>query len=542
MHRLLLILNTLKYLKYSQIFYRVLRKTISPSRLVFASNFKGIEDEWLTIHINKPSLITESTVCFLNKTGNIETESDWNNPSFSKLWLYNLHYFDHLSCEASFTDSSLSEFWIERWVQDNQNSKGNGWEAYPISLRVVNWLKHHLSTPILSPNHLDSLGQQVFVLNQILEKDILANHYFVNAKALLFAGVCLDNKYSSKWKNKAVKILTQEINEQILEDGGNYELSPMYHDIMLVDLLDICNLIKAYPSQFTIPFERLIRGKIKSMVHWREVMMHPDGKIAFFNDATFDIAPPTNIIRAYVENLNFDYQILPHMFNLSLEKSGYHCYRNNNISCIIDIANIGPDYQPGHAHADSLSFEMSFKKQRVFVNRGVSMYGSSIERHAQRSTSSHNCVVINEKNSSEVWGGFRVARRARVKSQIISDSHSLEIIAEHNGYSRLKGKPMHKRSFHVTNNSMVIEDEISGVFENAIAYFYIAPDATIGELSLDKLKIDMLDLPISIESSNPIEISESTYCQGYGLEVPTKCLKIVFEGPRNTLNIKVKGF
>ena len=40
----------------------------------------------------------------------------------------------------------------------------------------------------------------------------------------------------------------------------------------------------------------------------------------------------------------------------------------------MDVALIGPNYQPGHAHADVLSFELSLFGQRLLVNIGTSEY------------------------------------------------------------------------------------------------------------------------------------------------------------------------
>ncbi|MEN9780004.1 MAG: hypothetical protein RL014_1152 [Pseudomonadota bacterium] len=91
--------------------------------------------------------------------------------------------------------------------------------------------------------------------------------------------------------------------------------------------------------------------------------------------------------------------------------SGYVRLDNGPAVALLDVAPVGPDYLPGHAHADTLSFELSVGAQRVLVNSGTSCYGSSAERLRQRGTAAHNTVVVNGQDSSEVWGGFRVARR-----------------------------------------------------------------------------------------------------------------------------------
>ena len=97
----------------------------------------------------------------------------------------------------------------------------------------------------------------------------------------------------------------------------------------------------------------------------------------------------------------------------SLEQTGYVRLAKEHAVALIDAAPIGPDYIPGHAHADTLSFELSIRGRRILVNGGTSTYQNNLQRHKERSTQSHNTVEVNGRNSSEVWGAFRVARRAK---------------------------------------------------------------------------------------------------------------------------------
>jgi len=96
-----------------------------------------------------------------------------------------------------------------------------------------------------------------------------------------------------------------------------------------------------------------------------------------------------------------------------LSDSGYIRIQSGDAVALLDVAPIGPDYLAGHGHADTLSFELSLFGQRCIVNPGVSRYGTGAERLRQRGTAAHSTVAVDGQNSSEVWGGFRVARRAR---------------------------------------------------------------------------------------------------------------------------------
>ena len=60
-----------------------------------------------------------------------------------------------------------------------------------------------------------------------------------------------------------------------------------------------------------------------------------------------------------------------------LKESGFIIVTDKLFKIILDVGSIGPNYIPGHAHADTLSFEMCFKNDKFIVNSGISTYQSS---------------------------------------------------------------------------------------------------------------------------------------------------------------------
>ena len=121
---------------------------------------------------------------------------------------------------------------------------------------------------------------------------------------------------------------------------------------------------------------------------------------------------------------------------------------------LLDVASIGPDYLPGHGHADTLSFEMSLFGKRTLVNRGISQYGNGevTELNAEQPHIIRD--EINNENSSEVWSGFRVARRARPFGlEIDKIEGSIKVSCSHDGYTRLSGHPIHRRSWTLSKYS-----------------------------------------------------------------------------------------
>jgi uncharacterized heparinase superfamily protein len=198
--------------------------------------------------------------------------------------------------------------------------------------------------------------------------------------------------------------------------------------------------------------------------------------------------------------------------------------------CLLDTAPIGPDYLPGHAHADSLSFEWSLFGQRIVVNGGTSRYGTGPERLRERGTAAHSTVVIDGEDSSEVWGGFRVARRARPFEREICDlGSSIEVACAHDGYRRLPGRPIHRRCWRLSESALEVLDTIEGTFTTAMARFHLHP-ALICE---SNGSVGRLTTPTGrrVEwqaAGGHAAIVPSSWHPEFGRSVPTRCLQVIF--------------
>src|SRR5699024_3703163 len=149
--------------------------------------------------------------------------------------------------------------------------------------------------------------------------------------------------------------------------------------------------------------------------------------------------------------------------------------------CRVDFAQIGPSYQPGHAHADALSFILYDQEHPLFVEQGTSTYNISKKRSAERSTQAHNTVVVNGKNQSQVWGGFRVAKRAHTETVIDKEN---QIKAQHDGYR----PTIHQRTFDFEEQSLQITDQLSAEYIG-IAYFHLHPLCEIKQLDENSYQI-----------------------------------------------------
>ena len=370
-----LLFNTIKYLKVDQVLNRIRRKFIKPKVSLFDIPKSSYPNNDIK-HVIKCSqrMCGESSFNFLNNLFTLKSSEDWNSKEQDKLWLYNLHYFDDLNAINSEQRLIWHRNLIQKWIEDNPLGYGNGWDPYPSSLRIVNWIKW-FSLDLSSYNNvkkiwIDSLAIQTRFLSQNLEYHLLGNHLFSNAKALVFSGLFFKGEEADYWYQLGFSIIKKELSEQVLSDGGNFELSPMYHAIFLEDLLDLVNIHHAYDKSLQNNLEK----KIIQMLQWLKAMIHPDKEIAFFNDSVLDVAPSFVELLSYSERLGITFENNQINRLTHLEESGYIRVESDNMVLIADVADIGPDYIPGHGHADALSFELSLFGKRVIVNSGISTY------------------------------------------------------------------------------------------------------------------------------------------------------------------------
>jgi uncharacterized heparinase superfamily protein len=525
--------HTLRYLRPVQVFGRLWYQARRPRPdLRAAPPVRARRAPYAAPVAPEPTLVARDRVCLLNLERRCAAPADWHPAGASKLWIYHLHYFGDLNAREAATRHEWHREWLERWVRENPPGSGEGWEAYPLSRRIVNWIKWALSGNELPTLCRESLAVQTRWLAARVERHILGNHLLANAAALLHAGLYFSGAEPHSWYERGLGILTRELREQVLADGGHFERSPMYHAAVLADLLDLVNLHRAYEAQAPAEWSALVA----SMQRWLDAMTHPDGEIAFFNDATGGVAATAAQTRAYAARLGLPAAARSDTALTVLEPSGYVRAQAGPAVLLCDCAPVGPDYLPAHAHADTLSFELSLHGERVLVNSGVSQYGADAERARQRGTAAHNTVVLDGQDSSEVWGGFRTARRARVRDRAASAAPlPLTIAAAHDGYRRLPGRNEHVRCWRLDEQSLVIEDRIDGSFRSAQALFHLHPRVGVVQEGNARIRLNAPHLPaplhMTFESAAGLAIRAGTWHPGFGVSLANRCIVADFTGP-----------
>ncbi len=520
--------HTLRHLKPVQIYGRVLflasrpRADVSP-----APPLRVRTDAFVGCARRAPSMLGPTEFRFLNETGDLDA-SGWDDAKRLKLWRYNLHYFDDLGAAHAAERRHWHRALIARWIAENPPVTGTGWEPYPVSLRIVNWIKWALLVEPLDARAVHSLAIQVRWLCKRIEWHLLGNHLLANAKALVVAGLFFEGREAEDWLAKGLAIYARQLPEQVLADGAHFELSPMYHAIILEDLLDMIAIARGYGLADRLGIARFGIYATR-MRTWLAAMTHPDGGPSFFNDAAFGIAPLRRDLEDYAMHLGLPAVEEPGPGVHRLSASGYIRVNRGPVAAILDVAPIGPDYIPGHAHADTLSFELSHAGQRILVNTGTSTYEPGDRRATERATSAHNTVEIGSVSSSEVWSSFRVARRARVgEVRIARDGETDRISAAHDGYrTRIAGHPLHRRTWSFTAGTLTIDDRIEAAAPvPAIVRYHLAPEvsATADASGTSGTLKTATGNRLRWRSSNPTRIASGDWAPEFGRRVPNNVL------------------
>lgn len=505
-----LLVSTLSHLRTRQIFYQLKNRLVKEKYRDLKCP-KDVSCPVLTPFIAKNKSLSGNVFSFLNISSPF---SSWNDTSHGMLWAYNLNYMDGLLQEDM--TCKEGEKWIDKFVEELPQNR-IGLDPYPIALRGINWIKFiTLHQDGIDKEKVkrwnDSLYSQYKLLEKKLEYHLLGNHLLEDAYSLYIAAIYFKD---TKMYRKASKLLMKELEEQTLVDGAHYEQSPMYHCILLDRLLDVYNM-----ASNNLCFEHqekdveVLRGYCRKMSGHLESILYQDGTYPLFNDSALGIAPTPQQLFEHADRLGLEWK------PIALGESGYRKMVNPVMEAFVDVGNITASYQPGHSHADTFNYELRIDGKPLIVDTGISTYNKTARRQEERSTPAHNTVTISDRNSSEVWGGFRVGKRAKVKIQ--KDEENL-IKASHDGFGKWG---IHTRSFQMNTDTFEIIDEVNSNYE-AQSYIHLAPEVKVTSFTNQRIVTSMA--VISLEGADKVEIKEDKISSEYNSFKQSAIVKVSFK-------------
>jgi uncharacterized heparinase superfamily protein len=287
--------------------------------------------------------------------------------------------------------------------------------------------------------------------------------------AVTFAAICLDGQ--ERRLKRYENALSDELDHQILPDGGHLSRNPR---LMIELLLDLLPLRETFAARGLEPPRSIIMAIERMMPHLR-LFRHGDGALALFNGMATTPPDLMATLAAYD-----DARARP------IEHAAYSGYDRLSAGRSIVVVDAGPAPRGANsveAHAGCLAFEFSSGGQRIFVNCGASRFGPPELRLAMRSTAAHSTVTIADRSSASfglVLGEHRItAGPSDVRVARQDTEAGREWVASHDGYRRLGAVHTRRLLLGADGNSLTGEDGIalSGTSASlpAVARFHLHP-------------------------------------------------------------------
>jgi uncharacterized heparinase superfamily protein len=338
---------------------------------------------------------------------------------------------------------------------------------------------------------------------------------------------------------RATRRLVEELERQILPDGGHISRNP---DALIDLLLDLLPLRQAFSSRNVAPPPGLLNA-IDRMMPMLRFFRHGDGNFAHFNGMGATHPDLLATVLAYDDARGAPLSSAPH--------SGYQRLEEGNVVVLMDTGRPPPIALSQEAHAGCLSFELSAKNQRIIINCGLPATNRETWRQVARATAAHSTVTFNDTSSCRflesstfrrlVFGAPITAGPRNVQVNRDDGKDSTLLHASHDGYAD-QYNVIHRRSLMLTADGSRLDGEDS--FELADANklpdsqqdefalrFHLHPSVKANRLT-DSHGV-MLMLPDrQVWTFNTFEeevaIEESVYLAGA-------------DGPRRTVQIVVYG-
>ena len=437
----------INYLK--KFYYRTIIFDLILSKNLSTKIVNQLNDCWHG-DIDNGNRILMGYFSFFGETLNYEN-SFWENNGASKMWKEKFHCFDWLKdLKASSTSKSApyAREILKKWIKYHNSWSPLEWRS-DILGRRISCLLSNLSFYFSSADSqfqkllIRSLCKQGHFLVKNNLQDILGHRRIEGVKGLIALSSSLET--FKKHRQNSLKLLIQEINDQVLDSGCHYLMSPSKHLEFLITLLDIKN----YLATIKIKIPQEMDYTIKIMSHVIKLFRHPNGTLAKFNNSNHI---DKKIIDQVLVRANFKAK------KKSQETySGFHRISSNKLNFIMDCSS--PVIED--IYAGALSFELSVGKQMLVVNCGSPKIKNKVLKNALKSSAAHSTACIDNVNSSNILNNPNDSSRiANVWSKLYQKNNSFWIDSAHSGYKHYFGV-IHSRKIHIDSEKKIIRGQDS---------------------------------------------------------------------------------
>src|SRR5215510_12355591 len=462
----------------------------------------------------------------------------------SEEWAIGLHGFSwlrHLRTSDPTISRARARSLVNEWLR--KVSAGNPISRRPevISRRIISWLTQ---APLLVDDSdvrfyrrfIRSLNRQVRALRLTLAGPRDGVPRLQAVIALVYASLCMQGQ--SRYIESSTKQLAEELDRQILPDGGHIGRNPGVLIELLVDLLP---LRQAFSSR-NIPPPQSLLNAIDRMMPMLRFFRHGDGNFALFNGMGPTPTDLLTTVLAHDDARGTPVSNAPH--------SGYQRVEAGGTLMLMDTGRPPQLAASQEAHAGCLSFELSHRNFRILVNCGLPGTSREHWRSMARSTAAHSTVTFNDVSSCRFMES-RPIRRLMRGTPIVSgprqvtgnrdedESDATVLRVAHDGYVEQFGI-LHQRALMLSADGKRLDGEelFTAMQGEALASqdqfavrFHLHPMIKANRLSDSHgamLLLPNKDVWTFNAYEDRIDIEESVYLAGN-------------EGPRRTTQIVIHG-
>ncbi len=321
----------------------------------------------------------------------------------NKGWLKTLHGFRwlrHMRAAGTELAAANARALVSDWIATHGNNiSGVAWEPGTTAKRIIAWLQH---SPVVLQgaefpfyrSYLKSLAVQIRYLRSVVKEMPDGKDRLRARIALAFAALSLPAPPSAL--RGATRHLAEELDRQILPDGGHISRNPLAVMELLADLLPLRH---TYTNQAETPSPSLTNA-VDRMLPALRFFRHEDGALARFNGMGATIHDRIAAILRHDDTGGAPLLHAPH--------SGYERLSMGGTTVIADTGRPPPIDVSNAAHAGCLSFEMSSGRQHFVVNCGVDTYGAAEVRPLARATAAHSTATLNDTSSARFNHSIRI--------------------------------------------------------------------------------------------------------------------------------------
>jgi len=456
--------------------------------------------------------------------------------------LLSFSWLRHLRAADSAITRANARALIDDWINIQGGWHPVGWRLDILSRRIICWLSQ---APFVLQDadarfyrrFIRSLSRQVRYLRRTLKESRDGLPRLQAVIALNYATLCIQGQGGNLRSN--ARRLIEELRAQILPDGGHVSRNPGALIELLADLLPLRQLFSARNSQ---PPQALI-GAIDRMMPMLRFFRHADGNFAEFNGMGPTPVDLLATVLAYDDARGAPLSNAPH--------SGYQRLDSGQSALLMDTGRPPPVALSQEAHAGCLSFEMSWKQQRLVINCGLPAVNKENWRQVARQTAAHSTVTFNDKSSCHFLesGSFRrllsgipiVGGPRQVTVEREEHAEGVMLRVSHDGYADDYGV-IHSRVVRLSPDGRALDGEDSftpadergfrlNVLDEYAVRFHLHPAIKANRLSDGRGVILLLpdrEVWTFATLAEAVELEESVYLAGT-------------DGPRRTVQIVIYG-